>query len=238
MMRKILLQLMGVFCLLAILTASGCVAPPEETTTTGPVDLYDPNQFATETSDQSSPSRFVTAATPFETQAQETVGYNTIITQTRPPEDVTCLIYLEQFDWQFYPNKTAFAFDLKNPPMYMNYTIIDPYIIKDTKIARDNTGADKIVNVEYPAPFSYLEITARDKDTGEIYMQDGYGKSYGYYTNNSDIRLSKTGNMLIEVSGYNVSGAIGFWAKPYGNFDANESFDGVECVYWTRSSQL
>jgi hypothetical protein len=47
-----------------------------------------------------------------------------------------------------------------------------------------------------------------------------------------------SGNLLVEVSGYNVTGVVGFWAKPVGNFPEDESFEGVECVHWIRGMQL
>lgn len=235
------IKLFGIMCmvsLVALLTVSGCVAPPEASTT-GPVDLYDPNQFKTGVTSDSGTSPFVTEATPFITPALlETQGYSVIATRTRPPDDISCLINLIEFDWRFNPNKTAFAFDLKNPPLYMNYSITKPFNVKGERLVTDKTGKEKMIKYEYPAPYSYLDITIRDRATGEIYLQDGYGRDFGYYTNNTDLRLLKSGDMLIEVSGFNVSGAVGFWAKPNGNFDESVSFDNVECVYWVRSSQI
>ncbi|PKG31679.1 MAG: hypothetical protein CW742_12130, partial [Methanoregula sp.] len=108
------------------------MAPPQEST--GPVDLYDPNQFKTETTGGSGTSRFVTEATPFVVEAAETKGFSVIATQTRPPEDAACLINLINVDWKHQPNKTAFAFDLLNPPMYMNYSITKPLNITETKL--------------------------------------------------------------------------------------------------------
>jgi hypothetical protein len=69
-------------------------------------------------------------------------------------------------------------------------------------------------------------------------LQDGYGQKYGFFTNNTDIKLMNSGNLLVEVSGYNVTGVVGFWAKPVGNFPEDESFEGVECVHWIRGMQL
>jgi hypothetical protein len=227
-------KIISLACLLTLLTTSGCVTPPQESTS-GPVDLYQPNQFTTEPTGS---SRFVTEATPFVTTAEETLAYNRFATPTLPPEDVSCLIYFTKFDWTFNPNKTAFAFDLKNPPMYINYTITKPFNITEKKTVTDKAGVDRLITYEYPSPYSYLEITARDKNTGEILMQDGYGKKYSYYTNNTDIKITQSRDLLIEISGYNVTGAVGFWAKPVGNFDSNTSFNNTECIHWVRSGQM
>lgn len=236
-MTNIHLRIICVISLIAILAASGCVAPPQETA--GPVDLYDPNQFKTTATGGSGSSRFVTEATPFQTPPPETLAYSVIATKTRPPEDAACLINLIKLDWQFESNKTAFAFDLKNPPMYVNYSIIKPYNITDQKFYTDKkTGKEVLLKFSRPNPAAYLEITFRDRNTGDVILQDGYGQKYNFFTNNTDIKVMKSGDMLVEVKGFNVSAVVGFWAKSSGNFDPEESFEGVECVQWVRASQL
>lgn len=236
-MRSCYIQITFAALLIVVIAVSGCVAPPTNTEP-GTTDIYNPPATEVTAGAVGPGGNFVTVATPFAVTPIETQNYVTFTKPTLPPEDLTCLIYFIPFDWRFSPNRTAFAFNLKNPPMYMNYTIDEPYLIKDIKISRDYKGNEITVDTEYPAPFSYLDITIRDRNSGEIYLQDGYSKDYGYYLNNSDIKLTKSGDMLVEVSGYNVTGAVGFWVKPVGNFENNESFENTECVHWVRVGQL
>lgn len=236
-MKIIQFRIICIASLIALLTVAGCVAPPEASTT-GPVDLYDPNQFKTETTGGAGTSRFVTEATPFMTPPPTTLGYSVIASQTLPPEDAACLFNLIPVSWKFEANKTAFAFDLVNPPMYINYSITKPFNITQTKLVTDKNGKETLLKYERPNPAAYMVITIRDRDTGDILMQDGYGQKYSYFTNNTDMKLMKGGNLLVEVSGYNVTGAVGFWAKPSGNFPADETFKGVECVHWVRAMQI
>jgi hypothetical protein len=159
-MRIILYQIMCLAGLVAVIFVSGCVAPPQEST--GPVDLYDPNQFKTDTTGGSGTSRFVTEATPYAVEPIETKGFSVIASKTRPPEDAACLINLIKVDWKFEANKTAFAFDLVNPPMYMNYSITKPFNITETKLVTDKAGKETLLRYERPNPAAYMEITIRN----------------------------------------------------------------------------
>jgi hypothetical protein len=231
-MKKILIQIIYMVCLLSILAASGCVAPPQETITpTGSTgSVYDPNQIMTATPSQS--TNLLTDVTPFQAQTMTTpMGYTTLVPTTAITEDQVCLIDFASFNMSLESNKTAKKFNLKNPPMYINYTITKPFNVTGTRITTSKTGTKGEITTSYSYynPYSYLEITARNPTTGEIYTQDGFGKSYGASLNKT-IRITKPGELLIEISGFNVTPFVGFWAKPSGNFENTSiDFSTIEC---------
>jgi hypothetical protein len=232
-MRAIITMVICGIFLVSILAISGCVAPPQETGASGALgkgNPNNPNEITTTTSSQS--SKLLTDVTPFQTQAVPTLGYSTLINPTPIPEDQVCLINFTTFNTALNANKFAKKIDLKNPPMYINYTITNPYVVTGTHIGSTkyapgtNPGS---VSYSYYSPYAYLEIIARDPITGEIFTQDGFGKSFGSSLNKT-IQIRKSGNLLIEIGGYNVTSSIGIWMKPTGNFENNTiDLSTLEC---------
>jgi hypothetical protein len=220
-MKNILLQIISGVCILSILLVSGCVAPPTETATPGTTDYYDPNLVVTTTPVGQNPGLLVNA-TPFQTTVTPTLAYNVLKTITPIPEDMVCLIDVSKVNATFDINRSAKTFDLKNPPMYVNYTIIKQYNVTGTHISTSKTGSrgEVTTTYDYFNPIAYLEITIRDPTTGEIFQQDGFGKSYGSKTNKT-IQITKSGNLLIEISAFNTTPGVGFWVKPSGNLNSD-----------------
>jgi len=223
-----------IFCL-----SSGCITPPKEVTPDSSVPItYDPS---TPSDGEAVPTpttqSFVTQATPYMTATQPENTYRTIVTQTPNPEDQVCLIYFNSQTYSY--NKTAFSFYLKNPPMYINYSIINPIKLKGTKVISSRSGGhgDETINYEYYNPATSFEVTIRDKNTGQIYAQDGFGIKYSEYTNNT-LKILKSGDLLIEMGGNNVTAAAGVWVKPYGNFDTFTDFNNTECMSSATGVQI
>lgn len=210
-MRTILPKIILAAFLLVMLTATGCVAPPEGSTSTGPVDLYDPNKFSSVSPGQT--QNILESATPFQTATTTPMGYNVIQTTKVIPEDQVCLIEFSHMNMTFETNHTARKFNLATPPMYVNYNISEPFNVSGTRLITKKDGTEETIKYSYYAPHSYLEITVRDPTTGNIFLQDGFGKEHGSMLNKT-VQITKSGNILIEVSGYNVSSYMGFWVKP------------------------
>lgn len=230
-MKNILLQIITGVCILSVLLISGCVAPPTETAPSGPTDLYDPNQFATGVTPSGQNPGLLATATPFQTTGTPTLAYNVLKAETPIPEDMVCLIDIAKVSATLESNRTAKTFDLKNPPMYINYTIIKQYNVTGTRISTSKTGTKIEVTTTYTYfnPLAYLDITVRDPTTGEIFQQDGFGKGYGSMTNKT-IQIKKSGNLLIEISAFNTTPGIGFWVKPSGNLNSDIiNISSLEC---------
>jgi len=223
---------------LMVLLVTGCVTPPTGTTTSSTSSGY----YATETNtpETTAPSAYVTVVTPFTSSSSSdtephTSGFATYATPTPLPEDLSCLIYLKP---QYYSyNTTAVTFDLKNPPMYINYTVV-PFNITVNKVVASRTGtkSNDVQTFTFSdyAPYSWFDITVKNKTTGEIYLQDGFGreKGYGTYTSATLKPILKTDDLLIEMRGNNITATTGIWVKPLGNFDDPQNKSFTECKYW------
>jgi hypothetical protein len=230
----------GLVCILAIiltLTVAGCVAPPKETPTT-PVDLYNPNQFAT--NNTSSTSGFVSEVTIADYSLASTtpVEHPTFLATTQIPSDITCRIYTKSAVYSF--NGSAFTFNQKNPPMYINYTVI-PKNVTINKVYTEKSALDKserTITLTYSdySPTSWFEVTVRDNATKEIYVQEGFGENKGYSTYLShSFKVLKGGDLLVELKGNDIQAATSIWVKPQGNFDESRLSEFTTCMYWDVS---
>jgi len=226
------------FILLVCSALAGCVAPPKDTpppqTSTSGVS---PSQYSNPQNNPGAapPSvtnvNYVQEATPFQTPVTPTLGFHTWTLTPTISQDQVCLIYFEKINSTWEVTKTAKTFNLKNPPMYINYTITDPYYITGTRLVDHKyAGQPEFENYKTLNPVAYLEITVRNRTSGKIYSQDGFGRDHGQYLNKT-IKVVKSDDMLIEFGGYNITGVVGVWAKPVGNFGENDQFVRTECKY-------
>lgn len=229
--------------LIAFLIFAGCVAPPKETpgttdsagsssvvtgkhaipdTTTTPVGVY------------------VTQATAYVTlvtiESSDTTDSRIPSTPTPVPQDQSCRIFTTSQTY-FY-NGTAFTFDLKNPPMFINYSVI-PQNITVKKAATSRFGSKEDVVIEYSTydPQSYFIITVRSKSSGEIYLEDGFGIDYTTYLSRT-LKVMDADDMLIEIKGNKIAATTNFWVKPYGNFDDPQNMTFDACTYWGQTRDV
>jgi len=221
-------------CSLAIvllLAIAGCVAPPTETPVT-PVDQYNPNQFATNTSNTVSSSSYVTevALSDYAPSTTTSSGYTTFLPTTRIPADITCRIH--NINLVGY-NGTAFTFDLKNPPMYINYTVIPTNITVNKVYTDRQTKKTTTATFSDYSPSSWFEVTVKDNATKEIILQDGFGENKGYTTYLSrTLKVLKNGDLLVEFRGSDIKASAVIWVKPTGNFEESRFSEFTDCTYW------
>jgi len=237
MTQQICLTILMVITLMVLLV-TGCVTPPTGTTTSSTSSGY----YATEAyaSETTTAPAYVTQVTPFITNTPDAQSHspvvNPYVTSTPFPEDQSCLIYLNT---QFYSyNSTAITFDLKNPPMYINYSVI-PFNITVNKVFTSRSGSRDTQTITFSdyAPYSWFDITVRNKSTGEILLQDGFGqaKGYGVYKDATLKPVLNTDDLQIEMRGNNITATTGIWVKPVGNFDDVQNKSFAECKYWGQS---
>ncbi|MDD1702167.1 MAG: hypothetical protein LUQ31_04225 [Methanoregula sp.] len=238
MSRTIIFCILAAFIIAGVML-SGCVTPPKASTSTAANGASAVTTTETNATATTSPG-YVTMVTPFGTTESSSAdgttsstAYNTFTTPTPLPEDLSCLIYANK--QYFAYNTTAITFDLKNPPMYLNYTVV-PFNITVNKYVKSRSGSNNYETLTYSdyAPYSWFVITVRDKTTGEIYLQDGFGKAQGYgiYTNATLGPILKSGDLQIEMRGNNITAMTGVWVKPVGNFDDPQNKTFAECKYW------
>jgi hypothetical protein len=234
MTKQICLPL-SLLVIILLIAGAGCVTPPKgssSSTASGsnPITETASTPVTTQTPD------YVTAATPYVTSTPETStsfsGANLLTnTPTLPPEDRSCLIYTNSLKYTY--NTTAISFDLQNPPMYITYTVI-PTNITVNKWIQEGHNEVTYTYSDY-APYSWFEITVRNKTSGNIYLDDGFGQAKGLssYTN-ATLKVMKSDDMLIEFKGQNIAATVGIWVKPVGNFDDPENRTFTQCKYWSQ----
>jgi hypothetical protein len=230
----------GIF-IIFILATAGCITPPKGTSTTisSGSSHHNPTTSPPTIKPPTSPVSYLTEVTPFLTTVPTespplTMWYSNFPTETPVPADLSCLVYLNT---QYYLyNATAVEFNLKNPPMYINYTVI-PTNVTMNKYVESPSGGHNYQTVQYStfSPDSWFEITVMNKTTGTIYLQDGFGTEMGYpvYTSRT-FKVFNSDDMLIQFRGNLVTANVGIWVKPIGNFDNPKNMTFAECKYWNQ----
>jgi hypothetical protein len=215
---KIIIAVVTVILIL-IIAVSGCISPPIETTlkktTTKPAVVQPTPKITTTT-----PPTYVTMSTPYMTpEPTATVTYQTLPIISPIKEDYVVIYSTRNQPFAF--NKTAISFDLKNPPMLIDFQL------SNTNITRNISGYSRVLknewtfnNTEYYDPIAYFEVTVREKSTGTVVLQDGFGTSKQYGTENTrHLKIYSTGNYLIEFGGNKINANIDISVKREGNIE-------------------
>jgi hypothetical protein len=230
-MKEKLAQIICCITIILVVAATGCVAPPKDNKSSTTGNFFNPGQTNPATTATTTPN-YVTEVTPFVTVTPVS-GYRTILPTTQLPEDKFCRIYSTKNTYT--NNKTAITFDLRSPPMYINYTVKPSNVtvkkVFDSKITGEG---EKILIIDTYSPVSWFEVTVRSKSTGEIYLQDGFGAGKGYneYLNRT-LKILKRDDMQIEFGGNNITATSMVWVKPAGNFNDTTQFNmTTDCAYF------
>lgn len=205
--------------LIFILSVSGCISPPKEAplnatktkptigvpspvVTTGPTPVY------------------VTIETPYLTpEPTLTLGYQPIPTFLPIKEDYVLIYSIKNQPFSY--NRSAVSFDLKNPPMLIDFSL------SVTNITRSFEGDSRVLSNDWTAyktndfdPTAFFEVIVREKSTGKIILQDGFGQSKQYGTENPrHLKIFGAGNYLIEFVGNKVVANVNLSVKREGNIN-------------------
>jgi hypothetical protein len=229
-MKEIIIRVACCISVILVVMASGCVAPPKENATSTKSGTSAGSSKIIPTT--GTPS-YVTEVTPFVTAtAPGTSGFSEIPT-TAIPGDLYCRIYsttLVEY------NQSAVAFNLQNPPMFINYTVKPSNVTyKDWTIPKLTGEKEKQITVDTYSPASTFVIKVLSKSTGEVYLEDGFGtQKYTTYLNRT-LKVLNQGNLQIEFKGTNITGTAMVWVKPEGNID-NPKFNlTTDCAYFSAN---
>ncbi len=108
----------------------------------------------------------------------------------------------------------AYAYELINPPMIINFDI-KPKIDSRTIWYESKTGsydsagnrADVYITTPQISPDAWFEIIVRDKATGTVVLDEGYGKTFGGGTNRT-VSVRSAGNYQVDMSGNKVNVSV------------------------------
>lgn len=148
---------------------------------------------------------YLTPATPYPTVTSGVAGP----TLSRPPEitptpDPYVTIYNRTTQFNLSHSVEAFSFDLTAPPLIIDFEV-EPKMITREKHGTSDYGkkSEGVFKQTYPSEDSWFEVTVRDRESGKIVAQDGFGNRYS-----ADIRkrifVGQFGNYLIQFSGNDV----------------------------------
>ncbi len=115
-------------------------------------------------------------------------------------------------------NMPSVSFTLVNPPLILDYTVF-PVNITDIKYIEYKLGSTAFngnINITRPYEESWFQITVRDKDTDEIVIDEGYGKTHGQ-TSPNRLEMQKSGNYIFEFSGDYIKVSLTMKVKKEGN---------------------
>ncbi|HZK31209.1 MAG TPA: hypothetical protein VFC43_08290 [Methanoregula sp.] len=234
-MTEIAARIICCITIMLVVSASGCVAPPKDNKTTSQTgNFFNPDQPTTVITQTPT---YVSEVTAFITETT-TSGYRTIPPTTLIPPDKYCRIYSTTNTYVY--NKTAIAFNLRSPPMFINYTVKPS---NETRIkvidSKLTGGGEQVLTIDTYSPFSWFEVTVRNKSGGAIYLQDGFGKGKGYteYLNRT-LKVLKKDEMQIEFAGNNITATAMVWVKPDTNIDDTSKFNlTTDCAYFDPNSR-
>jgi hypothetical protein len=154
--------------------------------------------------------------------------------RTPIPLDMTCSIFSKTAVYAY--NGTSFTFNQKNPPMFINYTVIPKNVTVNKVVTDPNSGKTQTITFSDYSTSSWFEVTVRNNATGEIILQDGFGTSKGYSAYLSrTLKVLKNGDLLVEVRGNDIKASVTIWVKPYENFDDSRMSEFTSCMYWEGS---
>ncbi|MDO8872069.1 MAG: hypothetical protein Q7V05_04965 [Methanoregula sp.] len=218
-MNEKLVVVVFTVALIFILAVSGCIVPPKEaplTATTDKTTIGPPDIVVTTTPTPV----YVTIETPYVTPSPTSaVTYRTIPTVSPVKEDYVVIYSIK--DQPFFYSKSAVSFNLKNPPMLIDFTVSGATVTRNIEgDSRVLTNVWTSSKTEYYNPNAYFEVTVREKSTGKIVLQDGFGQSKQYGTENPrHLKVFGAGDYLIEFDGNGVTANVNLSVKREGNIN-------------------
>jgi len=214
--------------LVVIITSAACVAPPKAGTTAGSKGSGSQSGSGSSVSETPTTPLYVTMVTPYGATPQKTAAP---VPTTAPPEE---WVHIYSIDQNFtFTQPIAMAYDLKNPPMVINYSLIPVNVTRNQTIFHHygtNEETSEIIKYEIYDPLAYFEVTVRDKNTGSILVQDGFGNSNGKMYSaetNKTLKVLNQGDVLVELSGNWINANVTVQVKKAGNFDNSTNLTGL-----------
>ncbi|OPX62815.1 MULTISPECIES: hypothetical protein [unclassified Methanoregula] len=155
----------------------------------------------------------------------------TVATPRTPiPEDITCSIFSKTAAYAY--NGTSFAFTQKNPPMFINYTVVPKNVTVNRVFTDPNTKQTKTLTYSDYSQTSWFEVTVTNKANGEVILKDGFGAGKGYpaYLSRT-LKVLKNGDFDLTFNGNDITATVNVWVKPHGNVEESRVMEFTNCAY-------
>ena len=227
--------------ILACILASGCIVPTKETPSSksqnGGTNYLvagsgaGPSPQATQGGEPGAPvaatatpmpddTRFLTQVPTYSAGTDTGPAYRNLSYQVDPTPTTPNYqnIYNNELSLKDYT--VAYTYDLKTPPLVINFDIkpkMDTRTIwyEDRFGSYDSNGrrGDVYVTADQLSPNAWFSVVVRDRDTGTIVLEDGYGRTYGGVTNRT-VSVRSSGNYQIDMSGNEVNVTVRMYIIP------------------------
>lgn len=172
---------------------------------------------------------YVSVVTPIQEETQDHPAYRVLATPTPTQEtDVYALIYSNNLSYYRGEQPTALAFDVKEPPLVIDYRIIpmtedeSKLVINKTESAKKSGQTDQLVNTTFVSPQAAFTVTVYDRNTGRKVSQEGFGTSSGEVlgdVTDKTLIVREAGSYLIQFDGKYVDVQVDMQIKRKGNME-------------------
>lgn len=196
-----------VFLFVLFILSAGCISPPRENPGSG----VSPGNGASVTQSSSQTpkiidTQFLTPATPYPTGTATAVPTYIVSPEVTEIPLTYQAIYYNHLNFNF--NTSAYSYSLENPPLIMDICLKPEMITRNIWYESRYTSRGDVYTTQTSiSPSSFFEIRVRDLITGEVILEDGFGKTFSVDTRKK-IYIRSAGDYLIEFTGNDITATI------------------------------
>jgi len=190
--------------LLLLLASAGCAELPPEGESGGS-GLFSPSDTPVANETPEPDPGYLTPATLYPTPTSTRAGPTlSQMPQATPTPELYVTIYNRTTAFNLTHAAEAFSFNLTAPPLIVEYRV-EPEMITRSKYDTSDYGTkkDAVYKQTYPSEDSWFKVTVRDRESGTIVAEDGFGNLYSVDTN-KQVFIGRSGDYLIELTGNKV----------------------------------
>ncbi|ABN57399.1 MULTISPECIES: hypothetical protein [Methanoculleus] len=195
-MSKVYKSLFAAAVMILVLASAGCAEMPAASDPGWSGDL------SPEEGGEDDDPGYLTPATPYPTATNGMAGPTlSRPTEVPPTQDPYVTLFNKTIEFSPAHLRDAYSFNLTAPPLIIDFDV-EPKMVTREKYTTSDYGKKKdiVVKQEYPSEDSWFTVTVRERESGEIVAEDGFGKGFGTATDKR-IFVGKFGDYLIELSG-------------------------------------
>jgi len=203
-MSKMCKSLFAAVMVLLVLASAGCAEMPVAINPD-----WSGNLPPEEQDEESGSPGYLIPATPYPTATSNMPNP----TLSRPAEvpptpNPYVTLHSETIVFGSIVQREAYTFDLTVPPLIIEFDV-KPKMITREKHTTSDYGRKKEVVVKqvYPSENSWFMVTVRDRESGKIIEENGFGGGFDVDTR-KQTRLYVPGNYLIELAGSDAEVSI------------------------------
>jgi len=188
-----------------ILASAGCaeLPPGGESGWSGLLSESEPEETPDE---QDVDPGYLTPATPYPTATSSTASptLSRPLPETAPTPDPYVTLSNRTAQFNSTHATEAFAFNLTAPPLIIDFEV-EPKMITRVMHAKSDYKDRKYQDFTqtYPSEDSWFTVTVRNRESGDIVAEDGFGKLFSANTHKR-VFVGRSGEYLIQFDGNDV----------------------------------